>query len=1118
MKYSEIISLNEFFQPVYDITNEPKQCWKSFIPNERFYEVIKSTLDMLQAGNKKNIWIQGTYGTGKSHAAAVVKHLLSDDFYETETFLETLRTQTRERIKNFRASKRIFPVVLKGSSGITDSRSLSLVLERAVKRALEISNIEVDTESDFEKMLKQVQDEAIDWNRVLEDNKDLTIYVKNKADLEKRLKAQDIGILKILESIASARGWHFSHVDICKWLAEVAAAVKSSASADGLMIFWDEFTPVLELERRSELLSLLQDIAELSFNSDVFLFLISHRKPSQAGLNEEDVKKVYDRFQVKDYSMEPLTTYHILSNAIRKDKPEEYLSLQSEIFDKFSDLNTIIKKIIGDGNQSVKSEITNIFPIHPYTGYLATFIARHLGSTERSIFSFLYDEERGFKKFISVDYQKTTLLTADYLWDFFKNEFEADTSHRFSAILEKYNLYVNDLQILGEQYVSVFKVILLLNILYRMISVTEKESLVAPSQKNIVGAFLAALPEDELLPILNYLDKKEIIRRTPDNLFVVSSTALPPKEVEDEKIKLRDKYIDLKNLLEFSTESTVLLTQTLGSNILRDKEIGIYWGNQKQNILQYNMSKDFKKSYALHLAVILSRNEEELNSLDSRINELLDLEEFKDVVFLVLEEPIRDDRFERFINYLAEHTVAHSHNFKEDAANYKNFADDTVANWIHTACMGYVTIRTSQMTKKALVSQASSFINASVSTTIFKYGLENIKETTKNQNIWRAQYSTKACEIFMFSNSLSDLIEKTQKGIEMYLRSILRDQNNQFIVEDDLTIRGNTDIEHPIKAIQDRVTQTIENLSEPNFHIGATLQFLTRSPFGLYSNMVNMGALSFVLKKFVGTLYEGGTGQLIEKEGMRDRVVEIFKFWQEGKEFHRLNVRLGTAEEKELCDLLADLFDLDGSGKGLNVIRFRIREFIRKLDCPFWALNYLAISEPVKKAVDEICNLIRSIDNEIDVTYMRTVLALVKNNKLDLSLKMKEAFFQQGFHEFLKSIEAAHVQDGELVQVKDYLKGTMQEEVYLWEVDKVVNKVLEWRLSISTAIPGGPDWPDVLPSGGGAIASDGWPNVYKIKEEVKTKLKEYPGDLKTVLLKLIDEHPNLCSILLRYLT
>jgi len=282
--------------------------------------------------------------------------------------------------------------------------------------------------------------------------------------------------------------------------------------------------------------------------------------------------------------------------------------------------------------------------------------------------------------------------------------------------------------------------------------------------------------------------------------------------------------------------------------------------------------------------------------------------------------------------------------------------------------------------------------------------------------------------------------------------------------------------------------------------------------------MVNMGALSFVLKKFVGTLYEGGTGQLIEKEGMRDRVVEIFKFWQEGKEFHRLNVRLGTAEEKELCDLLADLFDLDGSGKGLNVIRFRIREFIRKLDCPFWALNYLAISEPVKKAVDEICNLIRSIDNEIDVTYMRTVLALVKNNKLDLSLKMKEAFFQQGFHEFLKSIEAAHVQDGELVQVKDYLKGTMQEEVYLWEVDKVVNKVLEWRLSISTAIPGGPDWPDVLPSGGGAIASDGWPNVYKIKEEVKTKLKEYPGDLKTVLLKLIDEHPNLCSILLRYLT
>jgi len=44
MKYSEIIGLQEYFYPVFNIENEAVNYWKQFIPNEQFYEVLRKTI------------------------------------------------------------------------------------------------------------------------------------------------------------------------------------------------------------------------------------------------------------------------------------------------------------------------------------------------------------------------------------------------------------------------------------------------------------------------------------------------------------------------------------------------------------------------------------------------------------------------------------------------------------------------------------------------------------------------------------------------------------------------------------------------------------------------------------------------------------------------------------------------------------------------------------------------------------------------------------------------------------------------------------------------------------------------------------------------------------------
>ena len=58
---------------------------------------------------------------------------------------------------------------------------------------------------------------------------------------------------------------------------EVLDELKQQNIANKLIIYWDEFTSVLELQNSGVLLAKLQDIAELTENKNIYLFVVSHR-------------------------------------------------------------------------------------------------------------------------------------------------------------------------------------------------------------------------------------------------------------------------------------------------------------------------------------------------------------------------------------------------------------------------------------------------------------------------------------------------------------------------------------------------------------------------------------------------------------------------------------------------------------------------------------------------------------------------------------------------------------------------------------------------------------------------------------------------------------------------
>lgn len=60
------------------ITNNPDM-WKKFFPHETFVKLVKNTVDVLSRKQKLCMWVEGAYGTGKSHAVLTLKKLLDAD-------------------------------------------------------------------------------------------------------------------------------------------------------------------------------------------------------------------------------------------------------------------------------------------------------------------------------------------------------------------------------------------------------------------------------------------------------------------------------------------------------------------------------------------------------------------------------------------------------------------------------------------------------------------------------------------------------------------------------------------------------------------------------------------------------------------------------------------------------------------------------------------------------------------------------------------------------------------------------------------------------------------------------------------------------------------------------
>ncbi len=1129
MKYSDFISLQDYFHPVFNLKDEASGYWEKFIPTRQFNELLEKTIDAVSSNipqNRKSIWVQGTFGTGKSHAGAVVKHLFCDNLEDIEDYIKVRIKDhnLRTRLKSLRENRRYFPVVLSGVEGAYNPHTFSLTLQRTVKETLRKAGHQIRVKSDFETAIDLIENRAPYLQELINSTPEIQIMAKTKDGIVKKLKNFDMEFFLVLEGALQEKySVQLSTRGITQWLSEVETEIRNNNIADGLLIFWDEFTSILDTISNGSI-NLLQEIAELSEKQNIYLYLISHRNVKAYGERAEEIRKMQDRFHIIQYNMEAITTYHIMSATIKKTNVNKndiivsYDEIRDAKMHKFDDL---ISYLTDNGPQEAKNDVKNLFPLHPYTSFLCSSIADHIGSANRSVFSFMYDDEHGFSGFLQDEeaFLQNRLLTAESLWDFFLDAFLNDPI-KYGIITETYNAHRSKVKAQEASYAKVFKGVLLLN---AMRNTFEKDQ-VLPSSENIKRLFSNEDFEDDIENILDFFDRNQIVQRDPSDNFLIAFSSLPVTEINEERNRTEVHYKDALQVLEFDPIHKMGLTKWFDDSLIRCGELCFMACSADEYLIRSRLNKEFKEPYSLHIALFFAMNEAERQSVLGTVKKLA-IDEFPNTLFVVFAESLNEDslQYQRFIDYVVTQTVAKRHNSNEQAQTNQKNANQIIHNWLNRLRQGNCTLFFNINEVTLTSSNLSRYINQNVIHKIFSSGFETLQSMRNRPlSFYKQQNSKKLAEVMLCAINRDDA-EKKLTGPYTHAKFLFKDDDDNYIVGENFELKRDAPSHHPLVMLQlkvDELLDTARRTYSSTFNLGQVLQPLFDVPFGLYSNIPNVALLSFTLRKYQNELYEASLGVPLSSDNLRDKIIAFFK---NGANTNKLNVRFGSKEEKELKDMLIAIFDLTkvpevGALTSIKNVRWGIIHYCKNVaKHPLWCLKYINSSlDEVNNLIDQLVSLINS--NNATIQQIRALLQSMKEYQHDFKLLLLSPnAFEKGFKNYINKIETVKIDESWWDELFTYFIEHLQKEIGFWTEADVASKSKDFYIkkispvqTSSSSVP--KPYPTTLPTPNIVAVTVPEEKVRKVRNKI-TEVNLSVSDLKRILVQIIDKFPETVDVI-----
>ena len=701
-KYFEYFEIDEGYYPEINESSikDPKNKWQRTFPHKDIVELLRMTERALSRADKKSIWLEGSYGTGKSQILWMMQNLLSCTEEEFDAYFDeydNLRGEVdlRERLRTLRRGK-IVTASRYATGDITSTQKLIFAVFESLTAALKRKGYKFDGAKTLRgKIAGWLESDMANLEmfrakiRKPEYRMFTTLTNRTAEEIIERLKNPQAEVSQLVEEIlklGEREGIIAFKIDmkaLTEWIAEVIAENKLTA----IVLFWDEFSKFFGNNRNN--LDEFQRLAELSNIAPFYLFIATHQSQSLAAEGDQAFRIVSDRFLSKEITMPDNIALELIGHALKvKDfAKDDWKYISVALINRTAEPRQAVMNFAKIRDEKI---LTDILPIHPITAILLKNLAAYFASNQRSIFNFIKNSDPNIKAFQDFIATKSIgeLLTIDYLWNFF---YESGTDEHSGSvgrmnlkqsirqILDSYSSYKDTLN-LDEQVV--LKTILLFQAIDK--ETGGKVALFRPTEKNLELAFAGTDMENgHAVTIAENLVSKEILYKKPgkpgeDKTFATMAMAGDSAEIERLKKSVAANVRTADLVANAKLIETITLTKAQTARYL------LYPVAADNFTATINRITNEKEDYRIKVVVCFARNVDEQNKIHNLLGGAIRNERYHRLVFIdASSNLISREIFTRWV----ENSANEKYQRDKDpslADQHKNNADDCLKEWYNS--------------------------------------------------------------------------------------------------------------------------------------------------------------------------------------------------------------------------------------------------------------------------------------------------------------------------------------------------------------------------------------------------------------------------------------------------
>jgi hypothetical protein len=963
--------------------------WKGFYPHETFVKLIQKTYDVLSGKESKSLWVEGAYGTGKSHAALTLKCLLDasteavrayfDDYGLSSDLCDKLIS-----VKNEEQNGKLITIHRISSSSIRSEQDLIWAIQDSIAQVLDERGIENKAEGTMKEAFLQWLDEKESNRTYLNSLIHEEQYAWNFAGMDvqgviDRLHSSDemqiAALMRNLITVADDNGIMALRMDaqkLASWIRNLILVNNLNA----IVFVWDEFTEFFT--NNSNSLTGFQTIAEVS-ESNPFYFVIICHQSRDLFTDTTTAKKILDRFVTPiEIKLPENMAFKLMAQAMKLTSDtvsaKEWMN---EYKPALNDQLILVRKSIEDsasksrklGEKTVISddELKGIVPIHPYAALLLKHMSVIFNSNQRSMFDFIISNDitdaKGFKWYIQnhgpLD-DAENLLTIDMLWDFFYGKGQNGLNQDVRNILDNYSQLQSSKLIVDQQ--RVLKTVLLLQAI--CMRATDAD-LLRPNIENIDLAFAGTdWVKGKAANIAKGLCSQGLLFEKPvgggKKEFTVAMNTGDSNAIEKAKLDVRNN-LRTADLVE---KANLMNALTLRENLAERYHMEVVQAVSNTfmtNVIKLNGWAE-EHPFNFTIVVCFALSDEEQADAKRYIEQAIACGKSPSVMFLdATLVPMGKDLTNQYVENMAYSTYYAKKN-NDQAKHFNNEAVRNLSQWQQNITTGAFRLYSKKYPNGLRLANYEAVQNefANINYQKFPYGLEQYNVVG---NMFKKGPLAQGAEC-----GLKEIEEKTfsSSNIKTKLSTAL---NGVWKVEKYWEVPANQSL--VIVKIKKEVDSLIQSAFKEKGQIGMADIFarLQNEPYGFTACNIVAFVMGFVLKEYatndffwsnLSNSYPMTLNRM--KEMIANTINQTVTFQ---KNYKQEFIVVMSWEMRTFLNHTAEIFDIPSEQCGsIAQARDQIRNQMKKLIFPIWCVKSILpkeilVSTPkaVIDVIDKYCGI-----------------------------------------------------------------------------------------------------------------------------------------------------------------